>query len=46
VASSVTFMIPLFSMLWAKIFLAEPFTAGMFLGLAIILTSVALVLEL
>jgi drug/metabolite transporter (DMT)-like permease len=44
-AVSVTFLVPFFSILWGVIFLHEPLSAGMFLGLGIILGSVGLVLN-
>jgi drug/metabolite transporter (DMT)-like permease len=44
-AVSVTFLVPFFSILWGVIFLHEPISAGMFLGLGIILGSVGLVLN-
>lgn len=44
-AASVTFLVPFFSILWGVIFLQEPVTTGMFLGLAIILGSVGLVIS-
>lgn len=42
--ASVTFLIPFFSVLWGVIFLAEPLSLGLFVGLGIILLSVGLVL--
>jgi drug/metabolite transporter (DMT)-like permease len=42
--ASVTFLIPMFGTFWAIVFLDEPFSAGMFLGMAIILASVRLVI--
>jgi drug/metabolite transporter (DMT)-like permease len=44
-AVSVTFLVPFFSILWGVIFLHEPLSPGMFLGLGIILGSVGLVLN-
>ncbi len=44
-ASTVTFLVPFFSVLWGVVFLQEPLNAGMFVGLAIILVSVYLVLS-
>lgn len=43
--NSVTFLIPLFGVAWGRIFLDEPLTAGMFVGLALILASLLLVSE-
>jgi drug/metabolite transporter (DMT)-like permease len=40
----VTFLIPFFSVLWGVMFLAEPLSIGMFVGLGAILLSVWLVL--
>jgi drug/metabolite transporter (DMT)-like permease len=45
VASSVTFLVPFFSVLWGAIFLQEPLNVGMFVGLGVILLSVWLVLS-
>jgi drug/metabolite transporter (DMT)-like permease len=42
--STVTFLIPLFGILWARAFLGEPTSLGMFAGLGVILASVWLVL--
>lgn len=42
--STVTFLIPLFGILWAVLFLHEPATLGLFAGLGVILLSVWLVL--
>jgi len=42
--TSVTFLVPFFSILWGVLFLAEPLNAAMFAGLGVILTSVWLVL--
>jgi drug/metabolite transporter (DMT)-like permease len=44
-AASVTFLVPFFSILWGVIFLQEPLSAGMFLGLGVILGSVGLVIS-
>jgi drug/metabolite transporter (DMT)-like permease len=44
-ASTVTFLVPFFSVLWSVVFLQEPLNAGMFIGLVIILVSVYLVLS-
>jgi drug/metabolite transporter (DMT)-like permease len=41
--ASVTFLVPVFGSVWAIIFLRESFSAGMVLGMAIILFSVGLV---
>lgn len=41
--NSVCYLIPLFGVLWGALFLGEPITPGMWLGLAIILGSVLLV---
>lgn len=41
--ASVTFLVPVFGSTWAIIFLHEPFSLSMLLGLAIILLSVGLV---
>ena len=41
--ASVTFLVPLFGTFWAVLFLQESITAGMLLGMAIILSSVGLV---
>ena len=41
--ASVTFLVPVFGSLWAVLFLREPFSVWMLLGMAIILTSVGLV---
>ena len=43
-AASVTFLVPFFSILWGVLFLGEPVSLGMFLGLAVILSSVGLVI--
>jgi drug/metabolite transporter (DMT)-like permease len=42
--SVVTFLIPLFGILWGVVFLDEPVNAGVLAGLGIILASVWLVL--
>lgn len=44
-AASVTFLVPFFSILWGVIFLQEPLSLGMFLGLGVILSSVGLVIS-
>lgn len=43
---SVTFLIPLFGMLWGVIFLQEPITSGMIAGLAIILCSILFISDI
>jgi drug/metabolite transporter (DMT)-like permease len=43
--SSVTFLIPVFGVLWGVVFLDESITLGTVLGLAVILTGVVLVTE-
>ncbi|EQD37291.1 membrane protein containing DUF6, transmembrane, partial [mine drainage metagenome] len=40
---SVTFLVPVFGVLWGRIFLHEPLSAGVLSGLSLILLSVALV---
>jgi len=44
-AASVTFLVPFFSILWGVIFLHEPLSLGMFIGLGVILGSVKLVIS-
>lgn len=44
-ASTVTYLLPMFGMLWGALFLHEPLTPGMFAGLAFIIGSVLLVNE-
>jgi drug/metabolite transporter (DMT)-like permease len=44
-ASTVTFLMPFFSVFWGVIFLQEPLNVGMFVGLGVILLSVYLVLS-
>lgn len=44
-AVSVTFLVPFFSIFWGVLFLDEPLSLGMFLGLGIILGSVGLVIS-
>lgn len=44
-AASVTFLVPFFSILWGVIFLREPLSLGMFIGLGVILGSVKLVIS-
>jgi drug/metabolite transporter (DMT)-like permease len=39
----VTYLVPVFGMAWGAIFLDEPITKGMLVGLAVILSSVLLV---
>jgi drug/metabolite transporter (DMT)-like permease len=41
--ASVTFLVPAFGSIWGVLFLQEPFNSGMFLGMAIIFTSIGLV---
>jgi drug/metabolite transporter (DMT)-like permease len=43
-AASVTFLVPFFSILWGVLFLHEPLSLGMFIGLGVILGSVKLVI--
>ena len=43
--TTVTYLIPLFGTVWGALFLGEPITAGMLVGLAMILSSVLLVNE-
>ncbi|MBA3673061.1 MAG: DMT family transporter [Gemmatimonadaceae bacterium] len=43
--TTVTYLLPVFGMLWGAIFLHEPLTRGMLAGLALILGSVVLVNE-
>jgi drug/metabolite transporter (DMT)-like permease len=43
-AASVTFLVPMFSVLWGVLLLGEPLSTGMLVGLAVILASVWLVL--
>jgi drug/metabolite transporter (DMT)-like permease len=42
--TSVTFLVPFFSILWGALFLTEPLNAAMFAGLGVILMSVWLVM--
>jgi len=44
--SAVTFLVPVFSIVWGMIFLNESVSLGMLLGFGIVLASVALVTEL
>lgn len=41
--ASVTFLVPVFGSIWGALFLQEPLSSGMLLGMAIIFTSVGLV---
>jgi drug/metabolite transporter (DMT)-like permease len=41
--AAVTFLVPVFGTLWGVLFLQEPFTPGMLLGMGVILGSVGLV---
>jgi drug/metabolite transporter (DMT)-like permease len=41
--ATVTFLVPVFGLIWSIIFLQEPVSPGLFIGLALILTSVVLV---
>lgn len=43
---SVTFMIPLFGMIWGVLFLNEKITAGMIAGLIVILSSIFLISDI
>jgi len=43
---SVTFLIPVFGLLWSALFLKEPLSPGTLLGLAVILASITLVTEI
>lgn len=43
--TTVTYLLPMFGTAWGAIFLAEPVTRGMLLGMAIVLSSVFLVNE-
>lgn len=43
--ASVTFLVPVFGSLWGALFLHEPFTSGMLIGMVLILLSVGLVLR-
>lgn len=40
---SVTFLIPMFGMLWGAVYLKEAITLGMIIGLVVILTSISLI---
>lgn len=42
--ASVTFLVPVFGTIWGIVFLSEPFSVGMLIGMVIILLSVGLVL--
>jgi drug/metabolite transporter (DMT)-like permease len=44
-ALSVTYLVPLFGMLWGWVFLGEPITASMLVGRAIVVAGMALVLD-
>lgn len=44
--STVTFLVPVFGTCWGILFLQEPFTPGILLGMGLILLSVSQVLEL
>jgi drug/metabolite transporter (DMT)-like permease len=41
--ATVTFLVPLFGLLWSRIFLREPVGPGLFVGMGFILTAVTLV---
>lgn len=41
--AAVTFLVPIFGTLWGVLFLQEPFTSGMLVGMGVILGSVGLV---
>jgi drug/metabolite transporter (DMT)-like permease len=43
---SVTFLIPLFGMVWGALFLKEQITLGMIVGLIVILSSIFLILDI
>ncbi|MBU1241380.1 DMT family transporter [Myxococcota bacterium] len=45
-ATSVTFLIPIFAILWGFVFLAEPLTARLFGGLPLVLLGTALTLDI
>jgi drug/metabolite transporter (DMT)-like permease len=42
-SSTVTYLLPLFGMVWGALFLHEPVTSGMLVGMALVLGSVLLV---
>lgn len=44
-ASTVTFLIPLFSLMWGVLLLNEKLSVGLFVGLAMILSSVGLIMR-
>lgn len=44
--TSVTFLVPLFGMIWGRLFLNEALTPGMFVGLAIVFGGIWLVADL
>jgi drug/metabolite transporter (DMT)-like permease len=44
-ALTVTYLIPLFGLLWARLFLGEPLTAGMAIGGALVLLGTVMVLR-
>jgi drug/metabolite transporter (DMT)-like permease len=44
-ATSVTFLIPAFGVLWGVIFLGEPLTVGMLMGFGLVLSASILVLK-
>ncbi|WP_409302771.1 DMT family transporter [Peribacillus sp. SCS-155] len=46
ITSSVTFMIPLFGIIWGGLFLKEQITIGMIVGLFVILSSIFLISDL
>ena len=44
--TSVTFLVPLFGMIWGRLFLGEELTPGMFAGLAFVFGGIVLVADL
>lgn len=44
--TSVTFLVPLFGMIWGRLFLQEALTPGMFAGLALVFGGIVLVADL
>lgn len=44
--TSVTFIVPLFGMIWGRLFLGEALTPGMFGGLALVFSGIVLVADL
>lgn len=44
--TSVTFLVPLFGMIWGRLFLGEELTPGMFAGLALVFSGIVLVADL